>query len=212
MLSIFKRPKKKIFTTKSLAELKDLTRILFIDDQETDLVPALIKEGWRVKYMDDLDSYNNTDLVDSQIVCVDIKDVGIKLNKPDEGLGLVKDIKAKYPEKKVILYSSVPNHDIFDDAIDLVDKKLFKDGQVHPFDAAITELSYKSYDWDSIINDVYFRCRSEFGIELSLTDFNEKMKKSISGNEIDLDKIIKITQAGVNVAKTIRILITPFVS
>src|SRR5690606_20901804 len=164
-------------------DLKDKTRILFIDDRETDLVSALKKEGWRVKYVDDLDSYNNTDLVDSQIICSDIKGVGIKLNVQGEGLGLVKAIKAKYPEKKIILYSSISSHDIFDNAIDLVDKKLFKDGQVHPFDAAITELSEKLFDWDTVVKDIYFRYRSEFGVELSLTEFNEKMQSTLNGKD-----------------------------
>lgn len=211
MFGIFKKKKKKRFHKKSLAELKDKTRILFIDDRETDLVNALQNEGWRVKYMDDLDSYNNTDLIDSQIICCDINGVGIKLNVEGEGLGLVKAIKTKFPEKKIILYSAISSHDIFDDAIDLVDKKLFKDGQVHPYDAAITELSEKSYDWDSIIKDVYFRYRSEFGIELSLTEFSDKMQGAINGSEIDVNKIVKLTSAGVQVAKLIKILLTPFV-
>lgn len=210
MFSLFKKKKNKRFLKKSLADLKDKTRILFIDDRETDLVSALKKEGWRVKYVDDLDSYNNTDLVDSQIICSDIKGVGIKLNVQGEGLGLVKAIKAKYPEKKIILYSSISSHDIFDNAIDLVDKKLFKDGQVHPFDAAITELSEKLFDWDTVVKDIYFRYRSEFGVELSLTEFNEKMQSTLNGNDIDVDKIVKLTSAGLNVAKSIKILMTPF--
>jgi len=210
MISLFKKKKNKRFLKKSLADLKDKTRILFIDDRETDLVSALKKEGWRVKYVDDLDSYNNTDLVDSQIICSDIKGVGIKLNVQGEGLGLVKAIKAKYPEKKIILYSSISSHDIFDNAIDLVDKKLFKDGQVHPFDAAITELSEKLFDWDTVVKDIYFRYRSEFGVELSLTEFNEKMQSTLNGNDIDVDKIVKLTSAGLNVAKSIKILMTPF--
>jgi hypothetical protein len=210
MFGLFKKKKNKRFLKKSLADLKDKTRILFIDDRETDLVSALQKEGWRVKYVDDLDSYNNTDLIDSQIICSDIKGVGVKLNVQGEGLGLVKAIKAKYPEKKIILYSSISSHDIFDNAIDLVDKKLFKDGQVHPFDAAMTELSEKLFDWDTVVKDIYFRYRSEFGVELSLTEFNEKMQTTLNGNDIDVEKIVKLTSAGLNVAKSIKILMTPF--
>ena len=212
MFNLFKKKKNKRFLKKSLADLKDKTRILFIDDRDTDLVSALQKEGWRVKYVDDLDSYNNTDLVDSQIICSDIKGVGIKLNVQGEGLGLVKAIKAKYPEKKIVLYSSISSHDIFDNAIDLVDKKLFKDGQVHPFDAAITELSEKLFDWDTVVKDIYFRYRSEFGVELSLTEFNKKMQTTLNGNEIDTEKIVKLTSAGLNIAKSIKILMTPFLA
>ncbi|MGZ4081665.1 MAG: hypothetical protein ACXVOH_09360 [Bacteroidia bacterium] len=197
---------------KSLPELKDKTRILMIDDEETSLVDSLKSEGWHIKYLPDLDRYNNTDLKDAHIVCVDIKGVGKKLNIKEEGLGLVRNIKEKYPEKRIILCSSVSSHDIFDNAIDLVDKKVYKDGQTHPFDSAIEELSYKIFDWDSLIREIYFKYKTDFGIEISLEDFNDKMKSAINGNEVDVEKILKITAAGMKVASGIKTLLLPFVT
>jgi hypothetical protein len=210
MWNIFKKKKSKKFQKKSLPELKDKTRIVMIDDEETGLVDSLKGEGWHIKYMADLDKYNNTDLKDAHIVCVDIKGVGVLLNIKEEGLGLVRNIKEKYPEKRIILCSSVNTHDIFDDAIDLVDKKVYKDGQTHPFDSAIEELSYKLFDWDSLIKEVYFKFKSDFGVEISLDDFNTKMKTAIDGNEIDIDKILKITSSGLKVAKGIKTLLLLF--
>ncbi len=125
---------------------------------------------------------------------------------------MVRNIKEKYPEKRIILCSSVNTHDIFDNAIDLVDKKVYKDGQTHPFDSAIEELSYKIFDWDSLIKEIYFRFKSDFGLEISLEDFNSKMKAAIDGNEIDIEKILKITAAGMKVAGGIKTLLLHFVS
>lgn len=212
MWNPFKKSRKKKFAKKSLPELKDKTRILLIDDEETSLVESLKGEGWHIKYMADLDKYNNTDLKDAHIVCVDIKGVGKKLNIKEEGLGLVRNIKEKYPEKRIILCSSISTHDIFDNAIDLVDKKVYKDGQTHPFDSAIEELSYKLFDWDSLIKEIYFKYKSDFGVELSLEEFSTKMKVAIDGDEIDLNKILKITSAGVKVASGIKTLLLHFVS
>jgi len=208
----FKKNKDKKFLKKSLPELKDKTRILLIDDEETNLVESLKGEGWHIKYMADLDKYNNTDLKDAHIVCVDIKGVGKTLNIKDEGLGLIRNIKEKYPEKKIILCSSFSSHDIFDNAIDLVDKKVYKDGQTHPFDSAIEELSYKLFDWDSLIREIYFKYKSDFGLEISIEEFNAKMKTAIDGNEIDVDKILKITAAGMRVATGIKTILIHFVS
>ena len=177
MWNPFKKKNAKKFIKKSLPELKDKTRILLIDDEETNLVESLKGEGWHIKYMDDLDKYNNTYLRDAHIVCIDIKGVGKKLNIKEEGLGLVRNIKDKYPEKKIILCSSFSSHDIFDNAIDLVDKKVYKDGQTHPFDSAIEELSYKLFDWDTLIKEVYFKYKSDFGLEVTLEEFNFKVKK-----------------------------------
>jgi hypothetical protein len=212
MWNLFKKSKKKKFAKKSLPELKDRTRILLIDDEETSLVESLKGEGWHIKYMADLDKYNNTDLKDAHIVCVDIKGVGKKLNIKEEGLGLVRNIKEKYPEKRIILCSSISTHDIFDNAIDLVDKKVYKDGQTHPFDSAIEELSYKLFDWDSLIKEIYFKYKSDFGVDLSLEEFSSKMKTAIDGDEIDVEKILKITSAGMKVAGGIKTLLLHFVS
>jgi hypothetical protein len=210
MWNPFKKKNGKKFQRKSLPELKDKTRVVMIDDEETGLVDSLKGEGWHIKYMADLDKYNNTDLKDAHIVCVDIKGVGVLLNIKEQGLGLVRNIKEKYPEKRIILCSSVSSHDIFDDAIDLVDKKVYKDGQTHPFDSAIEELSYKLFDWDSLIKEIYFKYKSDFGVEISLDEFNSNMKTAIDGNEIDVEKILKITSAGLKVAKGIKTLLLLF--
>jgi len=76
------------FRKKSLAEVKDLARVLVIDDRRPQLVDDLVREGWRVKYSPDLDSYQATDLVDAHVVCLDIIGVGVGL-RCDSGLELV---------------------------------------------------------------------------------------------------------------------------
>lgn len=207
----FKKKQKKIFRKKSLAELKDKTRILFIDDEETDLVESLQSENWHVKYIEDLDKYCNVDLKDAHIVCVDIKGVGKLLNIKEEGLGLIRNINEHYPEKKLILHSSYSTHDIFDDAIEVVDKKIYKNGQTHPFDTAFEELSQKLFDWEYLIKDIYFKYKNEFGIEMSFQEFDKNMKNSIDGKDIDAKKILDITASGLKVANQIKKLLTPFV-
>ncbi len=129
--------------------MKDKTRILLIDDEETGLVESLKEEGWHIKYLSYLDKYKNTDLKDVHIVCINIKGVGIKLTIKEEGLGLVRNIKEKYPEKLIILCSSVCAHDLFDNAADLFDMIVYKDDQTYPFDSAIHKLFHKLYDWES---------------------------------------------------------------
>ena len=201
----------KMFRQRTLQELKELARILIIDDKKIDLIKDIEQEGWRVKYLKDLDKFDNTDLIDSHIICIDILGVGQKLRCTGEGLGLVKAIKNEYPQKRILLYSSMPTHHIFDESLDLVDKRILKDGQPYPFVKAIEELAQKSFDWNSCISDVYFKFRPEFGIELSLEDFNKKMKKCISSSgDVDINKIIKYTSIGLSVAKCIKTMIEIF--
>jgi hypothetical protein len=191
------------FRKKGLAEVKDLARILVIDDRRPQLVDDLHREGWRVKYIPDLDSYHTTDLVDSHVICLDILGVGVALRCAN-GLELVKGIKGEYPEKKILLYSSVPTHNIFDDSIDLVDKRLFKDGQPYTFIKAVEELSFQSLDWIECARSVYSKFSSEFGSQLSFEDFEKKLRRTVSSSgTIDINKLAKVTVSAIGVAETI---------
>ncbi len=125
MLNPFVRIQRNWFKQKSLSEIKELSRILVIDDREPKLVNDLEREGWRVNYIADLLSYDSTPLIDSHIVCLDIINVGRSL-RCESGLGLVKGIKGKHPGKKILLYSSIPTHNIFDESIYLVDRRLLQ--------------------------------------------------------------------------------------
>ncbi len=190
-LNFFRKKNSRKFREKTLAEIKDSARILIIDDRRPSLVEDLEREGWRVKYIDDLESYRSTDLVDSHIICLDIIGVGKKL-RCDSGLDLVKGIKGEYPEKKILLYSSVSSHNIFDESIDLVDKRILKDGQPYQFLHAVQELSYQVFDWKQCVRDIYDRYKSELGVELSLDEFEKRLQDAISSDgTLDIDKVSK---------------------
>ena len=209
---MFNSSKNKIFIEKNISEIKDLTRILFIDDEEMDLIDSLNSDGWRTKHIKDLDSFNNTDLIDSQIICVDIIGVGKKLKFKDEGLGLVKAIKQEYPYKKTILYSSLTTHNIFDNAIDMVDKKVYKDGQVYPFIAAIEELAKNHFNWNDYVLDIYNKYKKDFNKDIDFNEFNKKFKSLFSrNNSIDKDSVIKITGSSLSVAANIAQIMSLFI-
>ena len=111
----------------SMEQIKRIARVLMIDDNEPIEIKSLLeKEKWKVSWIPDLDTLSNKQLRQSHIVCLDIMGVG-KLLGLESGMGLVKSIKSKYPEKKIILYSSVSHQDIFDDSVDQVDKRLRKE-------------------------------------------------------------------------------------
>jgi hypothetical protein len=207
MMNIFGMGKKKKFRKKSLAEIKDISRILIIDDRRPHLVDDLNREGWRVSYLDDLYSYQATELKDSHVICLDILGVGLKL-RCKNGLELVKGIKGEYPEKKILLYSSVSSHNIFDESIDLVDKRILKDGQPYQFIHAVEELSYQVFDWNHCVREIYEKYRGEFGTEISLQEFDDILRKSISNEgTIDIEKLSKYIVAGINISTAIGKLI-----
>jgi len=203
MIVLPSRHKRK-FRKKTFSELKDIARILIIDDKASGLVKPLKNEGWRASQIKDVANLNITELRDAHILCIDILGVGKKMSFPNEGLGLVRAIREEYPSKRILLYSSVSSHDIFDDAIDLVDMRLPKEGQPYPFIVAVHELAELAFDWDSCVADIYQRFREEIPDEMTEIEFNKKVRKCLSSNgNIDVEKLIKIAFVGVKTAKAI---------
>ena len=120
------------------------TNILFIDDDKRfKIVSILKKAGWKnTSFLPDADvkDINTEKIRNAHIIFVDIKGVGQTMYK-DEGLGLVVDLKKKYPQKKVVIYSAIPEHSLFHDAIKLADDQISKNSQPAVFVSLIETLA-----------------------------------------------------------------------
>ena len=73
---------------------------------------------------------------------MDINGVGLNLFE-DQGLGLASALKKKYPNKKVIIYSSETTGDRFHRALREVDGCLYKDAEPYQFINLIETFSKK---------------------------------------------------------------------
>lgn len=205
------RRKNNNFNSKTTDELKRLTQILIIDDHDNSLKKMLENENWTANYAKDLDNYSNQYLEKAHIVCLDIHGVGKKLKCAD-GLELAGYIKEKYPSKRILLYSSEPNHDIFNKNIDIVDKRIYKDGQPYPFIKAIEELSMKIFDWKAVLEDIFQKHKNEFGSELTFEKFEKEMKKIANKDKFNKEDVSKVLSASLEIATRIIILTQAFMA
>ena len=135
---------KKNATTLTIDGIKAQTNILFIDDDKKfKIVSILKKAGWKNTSFfpnPDVTDINAEKIRNAHIIFVDIKGVGTTMYD-NEGLDLVVDLKKKYPEKKVVMYSSVQEHSVFHEAIKLADDRISKNSQPAIFVSAIEKLS-----------------------------------------------------------------------
>ncbi|MFT3784337.1 MAG: hypothetical protein QM790_20195 [Nibricoccus sp.] len=125
-----------------IEELKLSKAILFIDD-DTDfpIVRTLRRSGWKnVEIVDDIKNLHHDRVKMAHLFFVDIQGVGKALNFKKEGIGLAHALKETYPDKKVVLYSSVPTHDLFADELQLIDKRMRKTAEFYEFQKTITDL------------------------------------------------------------------------
>jgi DNA-binding NtrC family response regulator len=190
---------KKKINTVTMEEIKSVTRVLIIDDDNPEELRNLLKkDGWKIYYLADLDSLENRKLKDSHIICIDIMGVG-KALQCNSGMELVKHIKQKYPTKKIILYSSVSKQDIFSDALDYVDKRLRKESSLLPFSKAVEEMSKKTFSWEEATKYAYLQLKKEMP-KLEYAEFKSFAEKSISNRSINSDTLSQKAGIGLDVA------------
>lgn len=135
---------KKGMTAFTIDGIRAQTNILFIDDdKEFKIVKILKRAGWKNTCFfsnADVKDINAEKIRNAHIIFVDIKGVG-KTMYNDEGLGLVVDLKKKYPQKKIVIYSAISEHSLFHDAIKLADNQIPKNSQPAVFVSLIETLA-----------------------------------------------------------------------
>lgn len=114
--------------------LKDLTHILFVDDDTKFKVVSIMKKaGWKnTKSKKDIVNLDDSDATQANIIFVDINGVG-RILFDDQGLGLAQALKKKYPKKIIILYSAEPKGNMFHKALQVVDDCLPKNAEPYEF-------------------------------------------------------------------------------
>ena len=197
------RRKKRFGRQLTLPEMKSLTRVLVVDDRKIPLVNAIASNGWHVTHLRDIEVIDAAEVVDSHILCIDVLGVGKKLRFPDEGLGLVRALKERFPYKKVLLYSSQPSHNVFDPAIDLADARVSKTGEVYPFLQAIQRLATDIFQWDACLHHIYETYAVHFSA-VAESDFRKAVESAItSDNGIDQGRLAQKLTTSVQVAGSI---------
>lgn len=120
------------------------TNILFIDDDKKFKIVSIIKSsGWKNTTFfpnPDVKDINDERIRKAHIIFVDILGVAKTLYE-DEGLGLAADLKKKYPEKKIVIYSAEPAHQSFHEAWKITDDRIQKNAQPAEFISCIETLA-----------------------------------------------------------------------
>ena len=154
---------------RSPEELKNICRILFIDDGEFDVPDILINSGWKnTKKVDDVESLDSLDIREADIVFVDIAGVGRKLRFSDEGLGLITALKEKYPHKRVVVYSAQRRGNRFHKGLSDADARLAKNADPFQFESLVEKFARESFSLPDFIQ----RLKEILSRELS-TDYPE---------------------------------------
>jgi DNA-binding NtrC family response regulator len=126
-----------------LDKRKKLTSILFVDDDTKFRVVSILKTaGWiNTKAIKDIGNLDDQLVKEARIIFVDIQGVGKLLQTKDEGLGLALNLKKKYPDKKIVIYSAQTEGDRFHEALRKADASLAKNAEPYEFQQLVEQYS-----------------------------------------------------------------------
>lgn len=126
-----------------ISEIKIKKHILFIDDEKFGVVNILKSAGWKnVVYKNDIINLDDSCLQIADVIFVDINGVGKKLSDK-QGLGLAVQLKGRYPEKKIVIYSAEVIGNRFEEGLRKVDWCMPKNAEPIQFINVIEQLLSK---------------------------------------------------------------------
>ncbi len=206
---------KEFFTKKTIKlpnrtidEIKGVCRILFIDDHRFDTVEILKKSGWNVVRVKDIDSLDSQYVKDSHVIFVDIKGVGRLMKFSDEGLGVVSAIKERYPEKKVVVYSSIAEGDRFHQGLKVADDLLPKNADPYQFQSVTEKLAKEVFDAEECLIRLKTQIRDEFGISMGVDEIKSAILKIPAKNQIDAVEVARVFGVAIDKAGSIASIIS----
>lgn len=213
MFGFFKKKKVKL-PERDLEDLKKITKILFIDDRAFGNVDIIKAAGWNnTRRIKDAESLDQTEIKEAHILFVDIQGVGKKLKFKEQGLGLIQALKQKYPNKKVIVYSSEDQGKIeaFHPGIDAADSRLPKNADPYQYQVLIEKYSKEAFDLSQCIDRIQKIILDEVGHAVSRADISRNLEYIYKKQKFDLEsiaKIFKLSNAG-SIADIISLFFAP---
>lgn len=205
--------KKKPIPQRNIEEIKQICRILFVDDKKFPVVDILKRSGWvNTKSVKDLESLDQLDVKESHILFIDIQGVGRKLKFHDEGLGLIEALKEKYPQKKVIAYSAEDQGQVqaFHRGIDLADSRLSKTADPYQFQFLVEKFAKDSFSLQECVERIKSQIINELGRSYSSDQIIDNLERIYYKEDYSAENIAKIfnLQNAASVSSIVQLFLT----
>lgn len=209
----FWKSSKVVLKERDLTEIKNVCKILFIDDKVFPVVDILKNAGWQnTQRLKDVESIDQLEIRESHILFVDIQGVGKKLKFKDEGLGLIIALKDKYPNKRIIVYSAEDQGKIqaFHPGIDRADKRLSKHSDPYQFQAVVETYAKEAFSLTECIERIQKQILKEFGYSLDTDKILKNLNTIYIKKDFSLKNITKVfnLQNGASLANIIQLFFT----
>lgn len=174
------KAKMNLIDKSNITNLRERVNILIVDDEDDNVVQALLVRKYNVFYKADMSYAIEAEPFD--IIFLDIKGVAKRLQSNMEGFQLAKEIKLKYPLKQVYCYSGTIQPAISEElAQKRIDGFIKKDTEVDKWGEKLDQIirDYVDADkqWEIIRKELLKNSASENEIKIIRDVFYDSIKK-----------------------------------
>jgi hypothetical protein len=187
--------KTKKLRERSIDEIKNICKILFIDDKKFPVIDILKNSGWKnTKREKDIESLDQTEVQEAHIIFLDVQGVGKKLGFKEEGLGLLGALSDKYPNKKYIVYSAEEQGKLqaLHPAFNKADKILRKDSDPYSFQSTVEEYAKEAFSLCECIERIKKQILKEFGHSLETEKICRNLEKLYTKGDCSTPNVSKV--------------------
>lgn len=133
-MCIWKRKRKdyasaiKFLDDNNISKLREKVKILFVDDEEFEIVEQLKDRRYNIYYKSDI--WYAIEAEPFDVIIMDIKGVAKRTKSSMEGFSLAEEIKRTYPEKQVYCYSGMVIMNEVAEKLNNIDGYIMKDTDI----------------------------------------------------------------------------------
>ncbi|MBI5214343.1 MAG: hypothetical protein HY960_01170 [Ignavibacteriae bacterium] len=196
---------------RNLDDLKQMVKIVFIDDKSFKVVDILKKAGWtNTSWLKDIHSLDFPEIVEAHIVFVDIQGVGQRLGFRDEGLGLISALRQKFPFKKLVVYSAERTGDRFHQGFSAADARIHKNADPFEFQSLVEQFSREAFSLTECVARLQKVLKNDFGVYLTEDQVIKNMTAIYKNGDLSsasIGNIFNVSNA-ISLAKIISLFLT----
>lgn len=168
----------KFLDENNITILREKVKILFVDDEEFEIVEQLRDRMYKIYYKSDI--WYTVEAEPFDIIIMDIRGVANRTRSSMEGFSMAEEIKRAYPEKQVYCYSGMVIMNEVAEKLNNIDGYIMKDTDIDKWTEKLDSIIRDAVDidkrWEIIRGQLVQNNVSDTDIEMIHKDYKRIYK------------------------------------
>lgn len=204
----------KFLNSQNIAQIREKVKILFVDDEEFEIVEQLKDRMYKIYYKSDI--WYTIEAEPFDVIIMDIRGVAKRTRSSMEGFSIAAEIKKAYPEKQVYCYSGTVIMNEIAEKLNNIDGYILKDTDIDKWteklDTIICDYTDSDKRWEIIRERLVQNKVSDIDIETIHRDYKRIYKDGyVEPFMTSIFEHVKQTEIALNLINSVLTLISKII-